>query len=101
MTQQSKPKTKKSQLIQMLSRKAGIDVATISKQLGWQPHTTRAAMSGLRKSGYELAADKPTNGKARRPAPPISPARRPRDGCSCQIDRTMAGFPAARWIVRA
>lgn len=63
MTQQSKPKTKKAQLIQMLSRKSGADVATISEKFGWLPHSTRAALTGLRKSGYELDAEKPGNGK--------------------------------------
>jgi predicted ArsR family transcriptional regulator len=66
MTRQSKPATKKAQLIQMLSRKAGADVAAISDKLGWLPHTTRAALSGLRNSGYELASEKPGNGKPSR-----------------------------------
>ena len=64
MTQSSKPKTKKAQLIQMLTRKAGADVATISEKLGWQSHTTRAALTGLRKAGFEIVAEKPANGKA-------------------------------------
>jgi len=63
MTTQVKPKTKKAQFIQMLNRKAGADVATISEKLGWLPHTTRAALSGLRKSGFELTSEKPGNGK--------------------------------------
>ena len=63
MTQQSKPATKKAQLIRMLSRKAGADVAAISEKFGWLPHSTRAALTGLRKSGYELDAENPGNGK--------------------------------------
>lgn len=63
MTTQVKPRTKKAQLIQMLNRKAGADVATISKKLGWLPHTTRAALTGLRKAGFEISAEKPGNGK--------------------------------------
>ena len=55
--------TKKAQLIQMLSRKSGSDVAAISEKFGWLPHTTRAALTGLRKSGYELTSEKPGNGK--------------------------------------
>ncbi|MEQ8928585.1 MAG: DUF3489 domain-containing protein [Silicimonas sp.] len=50
MIQKSKPKTKKEGLIQLLSHKAGADVATISEKLGWLPHTTRAALTGLRKA---------------------------------------------------
>jgi predicted ArsR family transcriptional regulator len=63
MTKQTKPKTKKAQLIQLLTRKAGADVATISEKLGWLPHTTRAALTGLRKAGFEISAEKPGNGK--------------------------------------
>lgn len=66
MTKRSKPKTKQAQLIDMLSRKAGADVKAISKHFGWQPHTTRAALSGLRKSGYELSTEKSGNGKPSR-----------------------------------
>ncbi|MDH3580110.1 MAG: DUF3489 domain-containing protein, partial [Hyphomicrobiales bacterium] len=43
--------TRKVQLIRLLKGKAGTDVATISKVFGWQPHTTRAALSRLRKDG--------------------------------------------------
>jgi DNA-binding transcriptional regulator PaaX len=44
--------TRKVQLIRLLNRKAGADVTAISAAFGWQPHTTRAALSGLRKAGY-------------------------------------------------
>ncbi len=63
MTRQTKPRTQKAQLIQILSRKAGADVATISAKFNWQPHSTRAALTGLRKSGYVLDAEKPGGGK--------------------------------------
>lgn len=66
MTTQSKPKTKKAQLIRMLNRKTGADVSAISEKFGWLPHTTRAALSGLRKSGFELAAENPGNGQPSR-----------------------------------
>ena len=35
-----------------------------------------------------------------RPARPISPARRPRAGCSCPTATTTAASPAARWSAR-
>jgi predicted ArsR family transcriptional regulator len=63
MTKQTKAKTKKAQLIQLLSRKAGADLATISEKLGWQRHSTRAALTGLRKAGFEISAEKPAEGK--------------------------------------
>lgn len=63
MTQSSKPKTKKEQLVQLLSRKAGADVATISEKLGWLPHSTRAALTALRKAGFEISSEKAGTGK--------------------------------------
>ncbi len=66
MTKSPKHKTKKEELIQLLTRKSGADVATISKTLGWQTHTTRAALTGLRKAGYEVLGEKPDEGKPKR-----------------------------------
>ena len=60
------PGTKKARLIQMLRRKSGAEISAISEKLGWLPHTTRAALTGLRKSGFELAVEKPGNGKPSR-----------------------------------
>ena len=54
--------TKKSQLIKLLSVKAGSDIQSLSTKLGWQLHTTRAAMSGLRKAGYEVTCKEPSIG---------------------------------------
>jgi hypothetical protein len=63
----AKPRTtKKSQLIRMLSARAGADVATISGKLDWQTHTTRAAITGLRKAGYEITVEKAEGGKPTR-----------------------------------
>lgn len=60
----TKPRTtKKAQLIQMLNRKSGADVVTISEKFGWLPHTTRAALTGLRKAGLEITTEKPGTGK--------------------------------------
>jgi len=46
--------TKKAQLIHMLSTQSGADLAVISGKLGWQIHTTRAAITGLRKAGFAV-----------------------------------------------
>ncbi|MDA8587226.1 DUF3489 domain-containing protein [Rhodobacteraceae bacterium] len=54
--------TKKAILIKLLSTKNGSDIASLSDKLGWQQHTTRAVISGLRKAGYEVSNQKPTNG---------------------------------------
>ncbi|MGC1505797.1 MAG: DUF3489 domain-containing protein [Sulfitobacter sp.] len=55
---------KKDQLIKLLGNKSGVDIKSLSEKLGWQQHTTRAAMSGLRKAGYEVAGEKPVKGGA-------------------------------------
>jgi hypothetical protein len=57
-----KPSTKKAQLIRLLGSKSGCDIKSLSAKLGWQQHTTRAALSGLRKSGYEVASERPASG---------------------------------------
>ena len=61
----ARPKpSKKEQLIRLLSAKAGADTGTISCKLGWQPHTVRAALSGLRKAGYDVEGERPGEGRA-------------------------------------
>ncbi|MDI3335669.1 DUF3489 domain-containing protein [Defluviimonas aestuarii] len=62
----AKRATKKDQLIRMLGAVAGADVITISTKLGWQTHTTRAALTGLRKAGHEVVAEKSGQGKPAR-----------------------------------
>jgi predicted transcriptional regulator len=54
--------TKKARLIKLLSAKAGSDIQSLSDKLGWQQHTTRAALSGLRKAGYEVTRATSANG---------------------------------------
>ena len=55
--------TKKDQLIKLLGTKSGADIKSLSEKLGWQQHTTRAAMSGLRKSGFSIIGTKPAKGE--------------------------------------
>ena len=43
--------TRRDQLARLLGRKSGAFIAQIQKAFGWQPHTARAAISTLRKSG--------------------------------------------------
>ena len=60
---QPKPGSKTFQLIRLLSGKTGADVLTISQKLGWQSHSTRAAITGLRKAGHPIDHVKGANGK--------------------------------------
>lgn len=46
--------TKAAILRKLLSRKAGADIAALQAATGWQPHSVRAALSGLRKAGYTI-----------------------------------------------
>ena len=46
--------TKRAQIIAMLSREEGASLDDLMAATGWLPHTTRAALSGLRQKGYCL-----------------------------------------------
>lgn len=51
-------KSKKEQLIGLLSKPVGVRVSVLVERLGWQAHTVRAALSGLRKQGFAIAVSK-------------------------------------------
>ncbi len=55
--------TKKARLINFLSKERGADIGSLSKKLDWLPHTTRAVLSKLRKSGYVITSAKARNSK--------------------------------------
>ncbi len=55
--------TKADKLRAMLSRPQGASLDAICKATGWQPHSARAAISGLRKAGHEIERSAATNGK--------------------------------------
>lgn len=42
----------------LLSRCNGATTAQLQRQLGWQPHTVRAAISRLRSSGLSIELDR-------------------------------------------
>ena len=46
--------SKLDKLVGMLSRKTGTTITKASEALGWQPHTTRASLTGLKKRGYVI-----------------------------------------------
>jgi hypothetical protein len=49
---------KKDLLKGLLVREAGASIEELTGATGWQPHTTRAALTGLRKSGLTIEKDK-------------------------------------------
>jgi DNA-binding IclR family transcriptional regulator len=57
-----KPKTKKARLIELLNADEGVTVPDLAQTLGWQQHTTRAALTGLKKDGIVVQKLPPHEG---------------------------------------
>jgi uncharacterized protein (UPF0128 family) len=55
---ESKRQTKQQQLADLLIRDSGATLDDMISATGWLPHTTRAALTGLKKKGYTLSSDK-------------------------------------------
>ena len=52
------PASKLSIVIDLLGRKKGACIEELASATGWLPHTTRAALTGLRRRGYEIERDR-------------------------------------------
>lgn len=61
------PKTftvpKIEQVKKLICRKQSATVASIEKATSWQPHTIRAALSGLRRKGATVTRDQNAKGE--------------------------------------
>jgi len=58
--------TKRDRLVRLLKASAGREIAALSRELGWQPHTTRAALTRLRRAGYAIEKlPRQNNGRSR------------------------------------
>jgi hypothetical protein len=55
--------SKKALVLSLLSRPRGATIDDLLSATGWLPHTTRAALTGLRKEGYEFAKSKNADGE--------------------------------------
>jgi hypothetical protein len=55
VTEPSAPAPKIAQVIALLERTEGASLEEMVAATGWLPHTTRAALTGLRKKRYEIA----------------------------------------------
>lgn len=53
-----KPPSKADQLAALVVRDEGATLDQMVAALGWLPHTTRAALTGLKKKGFVLSSDK-------------------------------------------
>jgi DNA-binding MarR family transcriptional regulator len=60
----ARPGTKQALVLDLLQRKQGASITELAEATGWLPHTTRAALTGLRKRGAELTSAK-TDGVTR------------------------------------
>jgi Protein of unknown function (DUF3489) len=50
--------TKLAQVVELLQRHHGATLEELVAATGWLPHTTRAALTGLRKRGYAVTIDR-------------------------------------------
>ena len=50
--------TKIGKVIALLKRKQGAALSEMVNATGWQPHTTRAALTGLKKKGHTIEREK-------------------------------------------
>lgn len=54
----AKSPSKAATVVAMLQREEGATLAELAETTGWLPHTTRAALTGLRKKGHAIAKGK-------------------------------------------
>jgi Protein of unknown function (DUF3489) len=55
--------SKQAAILALLGREEGAALADLIAATGWLPHTTRAALTGLRQRGYRLARSKAEDGR--------------------------------------
>lgn len=59
---QARSVSKRALLIELLSREEGASIADVVEVTGWLPHTTRAALTGLRQRGHAISRSKAEDG---------------------------------------
>ncbi len=50
--------TKQAKLTDMLKKPDGASIAQMGAKTGWQPHSVRAALTGLRKRGFDITRER-------------------------------------------
>ena len=50
--------TKNATVLKLLTRSQGATMAQLQKATGWLPHSTRAALTGLRKKSHDITRGK-------------------------------------------
>ncbi len=54
--------TKLETISKQLHRPAGVNIAQLQKVTGWQPHSIRASLTGLRRKGHAIERSKNAKG---------------------------------------
>ena len=54
----SPSQTKKARLLELIRRDGGATLVELTSVTGWLPHTTRAAITGLRKRGHDVRRER-------------------------------------------
>ena len=54
--------TKIETILKLLRRPSGASIAQLQKTVGWQPHSLRAALTGLRKKGHAIERGRDAKG---------------------------------------
>ena len=54
--------SKLASVMALLRRSEGATIDVLTKATGWLPHTTRAAITGVRKRGYSVVLDRSAEG---------------------------------------
>ena len=60
--EENRHETKQARVITLLGRDTGASLDELIAATGWLPHTTRAALTGLRHKGFVLDRDKRADG---------------------------------------
>ncbi len=58
-------RTKAGTILDLVQRPTGASIAELTEATGWQPHSVRAALTGLRKKGREVVRTKDDQGVTR------------------------------------
>jgi DNA-binding MarR family transcriptional regulator len=61
---EARARSKRALLIQRISRPGGARIDDLTEELGWLPHTVRAALTGLRRKGYVVARETAKDGSS-------------------------------------
>jgi hypothetical protein len=91
--------TKLAQIIELLQSDAGATLDELIAATDWLPHTTRAALTGLRKRGYPVSRERSTSKRGStyfiRSDRMVAGGSRPTDGDAIRVDE-LTNIPVAK-----